>query len=163
MQKVQPISVVIAGDSYVLGRDRLERAAQGLLPEPLRDHYAVVGGVRFPPKQLIAEVTGVDRADFTTNQARAILRRLGFATARVSDTRKPARRTAEATVPYRSGEADRLRPHLGQWVAVKGGDVLVAAETPDRVLAWLRTHGKRADSMFRVPIDPSVDLGGFPG
>lgn len=163
MKTVEPISVVIAGRSFPLQRSDFERVARSSLAEPPRDHYAVVAGVRFPPKQLIEAVTGLDRADFTTNQARAILRRLGFATGRVSEAGKGARRTAEAAAPYRSSGADALRPHRGKWVALKDGAVLVAADAPADVLAWLRKNKLRGDAMFRVPADPSVDLGGFPG
>jgi hypothetical protein len=46
---------------------------------------------------------------------------------------------------------ERLRPHIGQWVAVKDDDVLVAADAPATVFAWLSQHGQHADSMFRVP------------
>jgi hypothetical protein len=34
------------------------------------DHFAVVNGRRFPPKQVISLVTGLDRADFNMHQAR---------------------------------------------------------------------------------------------
>lgn len=47
-------------------------------PEPVKEHYVVVSGRRFPPKQVLGVVTGLDRADFTTHQARAVLRRIGF-------------------------------------------------------------------------------------
>ena len=54
---------------------------------------------------------------------------------------------------------DRLRSHIGRWVAVKDDDVLVAADNPATVLAWLSHHGQRADSMFRVP-ESDADAGG---
>ena len=38
-----------------------------MLPDPVREHYAVVHGRRYPPKQVLACVTGLDRADFTTH------------------------------------------------------------------------------------------------
>lgn len=119
------------------------------LPEPLNQHYVVIGGRRYPPKQVIAAVTGLDRADFTTHQARRILLRLGFPAAR--SARKPrsnARRRRGREVPSR---ADALRPYIGQWVATAGDDVLVAAETPAEVVGWLAEHGQTAESMFRVP------------
>jgi hypothetical protein len=40
--------------------------------------FVVIDGRRWPPKQVLALVTGLDRADFTTHQARGILTRLGF-------------------------------------------------------------------------------------
>ncbi len=55
---------------------------RGVLPEPISIHYAVIGARRYPPKQVIGLVTGIDRADFTTHQARRVLMGLGFAAGR---------------------------------------------------------------------------------
>lgn len=158
MKKV--LHVVIAGRPADLAADDVARAMRDEIPEPVRAHYAVVEGRRFPPKQVIARVTGIDRADFTTNQARALLRRLGFATGRGSET-TPAGRAREAAAPYRSQEADVLRPHIGKWVALAEGEVVVSADTAEEVLSWLRAHERKGDAMFRVPLDPAVDMGGF--
>jgi hypothetical protein len=161
MQKVLTTSATIAGRRFTFARPEVERIARDLDPEPLRDHFVVIDGRRFPPKQIIQALTRLDRADFTTNQARAVLRRIGLATGRVGEQMR-ARTTAEATVPYRSSEADALRSHRGRWVAVKDGDVVVACDRPEDVFSWLRMANMRADSMFRVPLDPSADMGGFP-
>lgn len=153
-------SAVIAGASFELDRAELERRAARLQPEPLRSHFVVIGGTRFPPKQIIAEATGVDRNDFTTNHARAVLRRLGFTLGRAGGSATDS--AGEATVPYRTGEADALRPHRGRWVAVAGDEVLVADDSPDDVLAWL-VRNERRGAIFRVPLDPEADIGGFAG
>jgi hypothetical protein len=59
-------------------------------------------------------------------------------------------------------EAAPLKPFRGRWVAIRGvNEVLFDAERPEDVLAWLRTHGVRVDHFFRVPMDPTVDIGGF--
>ena len=109
----------------------------------------MVAGRRFPPKQVLAAVTGLDRADFTTHQARRILKRLGFTAARAG-TSDPADDGAPGEV---SEQAEALRPFIGQWVALSSpSEVLVAAETPQEVLAWLARHEQRAPyGMFRVP------------
>lgn len=49
--------------------------------------------------------------------------------------------------------AEMLEPFIGQWVATKGPDVLVAAGDPRTVVDWLVEHRTRADSMFRVAAD----------
>lgn len=120
------------------------------LPEPLNQHYVVVGGRRYPPKQVIATITGLDRADFTTHQARRILMRLGFPAARSTKSRQrnePRRRRGRGP----ESPADALRPYMGQWVATSGDDVLVGADTAAEVVGWLAEHGRTAESMFRVP------------
>jgi hypothetical protein len=141
---------VIAGNRFELQRSAIRHAMRKVLPEPLNEHYVVIGGRRYPPKQVIATVTGLDRADFTTHQARRILLRLGFPAAR--RTRKPGanaqRRSQGRDTPSR---ADALRPYIGQWVATDGDEVLVAAENPAQVVGWLAEHGQTAESMFRVP------------
>jgi hypothetical protein len=129
------------------------RAVADQQPEPLHAHYVVIGGKRFPPKQVISAVTGLDRADFTTHQARRILRRLGFAVGRRGDS--PPRQTDDARRdwPHGGREADLLRPYMGRWVAQRGLEVVVAADTPEEVASWLVAHDVKADSMFRVPVD----------
>ena len=144
-------SFVISARRFDLDREAVERAVDGVLPEPLREHYVVVAGRRYPPKQVIVEATGVDRSDFTTHQARRILKRLGFSTGRTSgETQGPA---PTPGLPHGGRMAAALEPHIGKWVALASPtEVLVAADTPQEVLAWLAKHGRRASyGMFRVP------------
>ncbi|HEX8083190.1 MAG TPA: hypothetical protein VF529_02805 [Solirubrobacteraceae bacterium] len=131
--------------------------ARRLDPEPIARHYVVVGSRRYPPKQVISAVTGLDRADFTTHHARRTLMRLGFPVGRrespgPADVRAAGAAGASGTDgPERL--ADRLRPLAGQWVAVKDDDVLHAADSPKALVGWLGRHGQVADSVFRVPED----------
>jgi hypothetical protein len=60
-----------------------------------------------------------------------------------------------------AANADALRPHRGRYVGRLGGRVLVAADSPDEVVDWLRRHGVEGAAVFRVPIDPTVDPGGL--
>jgi hypothetical protein len=164
MQKV-PKPVRIAGSTFELDRAHVEERVAGVLPEPLRDHYVVVQGRRFPPKQVLALATGLDRADFTTHQARGVLRRLGLVTGRLNDSPERAEHLAgdSSWGPDDLRYAEELRPHRGQFVAVDAGRVLVATEDPMELVRWLESHDRSADSVFRVPLDPSTDMGGFPG
>jgi len=153
----------IARTRFELAADGVERIARDLLPDPVRVHYVVVAGRRFPPKQLIAAATGLDRADFTTHQARRILTRLGFSAARWS-TESPDPNGTPTAGPHGGRQAAALAPHAGEWVALSGPtDVLVAADTPQRVLAWLARHDRRATyGMFRVPLSPNEAGGAGP-
>ncbi|HUA41992.1 MAG TPA: hypothetical protein VMA32_10520 [Streptosporangiaceae bacterium] len=92
--------MTVSGRTYDLDSRRVEAALQGALPEPIRVHFVVINGRRWPPKQVLAQVTGLDRADFTTHQARRALARLGF----------PAGRA-------KSRPASGCRPDLPPWRA----------------------------------------------
>jgi len=155
----------VAGQTIELEREAVEHALERVLPEPLREHYVVVCSRRYPPKQVLSEVTGLDRADFTTHQARRILKRLGFTAARATPG-SAARETVGATAvgPFGGRQAEALADHAGQWVALAGPtEVLIAADTPQDVLRWLARHERKATGgMFRVPTDPSEAEGVAP-
>jgi len=82
--------------------------------------------------------------------------RSGTGATRPSDTAGTARSASSGEPPTL---ADALRPFVGQWVAVRGDEVLVAAPAPRQVVAWLSEHGQQAQSVFRVP-DSEQAVGG---
>lgn len=164
-------TMTVSGHRYEFDRRAVEAALEGVLPEPIHEHFVVISGRRWPPKQVLALVTGLDRADFTTHQARSVLTRLGFPAARAA--RRPERRAelahgitppaaASETSPGNPGLAEALRPFIGLWVAIRGNEVLVAAPSPKDVVAWLTQHGQRAQSMFRVPGSEQAVTGAAP-
>jgi hypothetical protein len=147
--------VKIAGQPFVIRNGDVLRAVRTLEPEPITAHFVVIGARRFPPKQVLSEVTGLDRADFTTHQARRTLIRLGFVAGR-----RPSKSVSSRLVGSRvhsSADSDqlgeRLRSFSGEWVAIKDDDIIHAARTPRELVDWLSHHGQKADSMFRVPED----------
>ena len=163
--------MTVSGHRYELDRHGVQAALEGVLPEPIHEHFVVVNGRRWPPKQVLALVTGLDRADFTTHQARRALTRLGFPAARAAGSRGHHMRAAQAAGPPAPAVSDSgkpptlveaLRPFIGLWVAVRGDDVLVAAPSPGEVVAWLARHGQRAQSMFRVPDSDQAIAGAAP-
>lgn len=165
-------AMTVSGHRYELDRHGVQAALEGVLPEPIHEHFVVINGRRWPPKQVLALVTGLDRADFTTHQARRALTRLGFPAARAASSREHHVRSAQAAgqsgpaVGEPSGKpralVEALRPFIGLWVAVRGDDVLVAASSPKEVVAWLAQHGQRAQSMFRVPDSDQAITGAAP-
>jgi len=143
----------ISGREFNLDSATVEDYMGEVLPDPLREHYVVVGGLRYPPKQVIACATGLDRADFTTHQARRVLKRLGFVAARLSKDGHSEGSTSVEGLPHDGRQAAALEPFIGKWVALASPtEILVAADTPQDVLAWLARHERRAPlGMFRVP------------
>jgi hypothetical protein len=149
--------ITIAGRVFELRARDVRRAVRRMAPEPIASHFVVIDRRRFPPKQVICAVTGLDRADFTTHQARRILMRLGFAAGR-----RPTGSTGGKSQEARdrpSNLAERLRPFSGRWVAIKDDDVLYDADTPQQLVAWLSEHGQKAESVFRVPEDELAATG----
>lgn len=142
----------VAGHDFELTPAVVEQAAARVEPEPIKEHYVVVAGRRYPPKQVLAAATGLDRADFTTHQARAILRRLGFGAYRRGAAGHHGDAPAVAR-PSRSAEAAALEPYKGRWVAQEGLEVLFDADSPEAVVRWLRRHG-RAARVWRIPRSP---------
>jgi hypothetical protein len=128
-----------------LDKESVEAAVDGLEPEPIRTHHVDVDGRRYPPEQVLAQVTGIDRSEIDPYHAEWVMFQLGF----IGDATREAMRLG----PYNGRQAAMLAPHRGQWVALAGPlDLLVAADTPHEVFAWLRAHERRADyGIFRVP------------
>lgn len=178
MSAASPKIVTVAKQRFELHRDQVERTMQYVLPEPITSHFVVIDQRRYPPKQVVGVLTGIDRADFTSHQARRILMGLGFAAGRrpaedlfdrragyearpgnasggasgerARDERAGAH-SAQASNSAPRPRAETLAPFVGQWVATRGADVLVAAAEPRTVVSWLAEHRQQADSMFRVP------------
>lgn len=69
-----------------LARDEVTRKLRQISPGRVREHVVEVEGVEHPVKEAFAAVTGLDIADFNTNQARAAFKRLGFPVTRRSSS-----------------------------------------------------------------------------
>src|ERR1700723_3059202 len=99
-------TMTVSGHRDDLDRRNVEAALKGALPEPIQEHFVVINGRRWPPKQVLALVTGLDRADFTTHQARRALTRLGFSAARAASSREHHARAAQAAGPSEPGAVE---------------------------------------------------------
>lgn len=74
----------IRGKVYEVSYDDIIKVAEKLEPEAIRHWYVKIGDKLFPPKQIIAEVLGLERLDFTTADAKDILEKLGFEVGRIA-------------------------------------------------------------------------------
>jgi hypothetical protein len=75
--------MVVGGRELDLTMNDVLDKMRGVHPEPIRDHLVEIGNAEFPPKQVLATVTGWDRQSFTTMEANRVLTRLGFNCCRV--------------------------------------------------------------------------------
>lgn len=144
------VTRIVAGRPVEVDLERIRDAVAGVLPEPLSVHYVVIDGTRYPPKQVLELVTGIDRADFTTHQARRVLQRAGLSCGRID--RGASRTQPGPSEPGPAAEAAALQPFAGRWVAQRDAEVLVAADNPTDVVRWLNIHGQRGAAVFRVPL-----------
>lgn len=145
------MATVIAGQPITVTRDDVERVAARVEPEPLDVWYVVVGGRRYPPKQVVEAATGLDRADFNSHQARSVLTKLGFTVAR----RALAPRTAAAaSAAHCPTGAEVLEPYVGRWVAQVGDEILYDDDSPHKIVEWLYRHNRKA-VVWKVPSSPA--------
>jgi len=81
------VTGVVGGREFDLTKDEIIRRMRDVQPEPVREHFVVIGEPPFPPKQVLAQVTGWDRQSFTTMEAIRVLTRVGFVCQRRIDGR----------------------------------------------------------------------------
>jgi len=53
-------TMTVSGHTFDLDPKRVEKAVRGELPAPIYEHFVVINGRRWPPKQVLALVTGGD-------------------------------------------------------------------------------------------------------
>ena len=75
----------VGGRPFEFRGDEIIARMRGVQPEEPRTHLVDVAGVFFPPKQVIAILTGWDRTTFTSLEARRVLEQAGLSCHRVDD------------------------------------------------------------------------------
>lgn len=72
------VRAIIGGRPFDFTSEEIERRMKGVRPEPVREHLVEMLNTVYPPKQVLATVTGWDRTTFTTMEAQRVLTRAGF-------------------------------------------------------------------------------------
>ena len=72
------LDCTINGHKFHITRKDVEKAMVGVSPDAMRDHGVKIHDRIYPVKQVVSLVTGLDRLDFQSMQARSVLQRLGF-------------------------------------------------------------------------------------
>ncbi len=75
--------MIVGGRELDLSMDEVLTKMRNVRPEPIREHLVEIADIEFPPKQVLATVTGWDRQSFTTMEANRVLTRLGFKCSRI--------------------------------------------------------------------------------
>jgi hypothetical protein len=72
------INFTVSGNEFSLSAGEVARRLNGLEPEPIRELYVEVSGVKFPIKQAFAVATGMQRGGFTSHDAMRVFRKLSL-------------------------------------------------------------------------------------
>lgn len=70
--------MIVGGREFESDKAGVETRMRGVTPDDIRSYYVWVNGVRYPPKQVLANVTGWPRTSFTTMEAQRVLNKIGF-------------------------------------------------------------------------------------
>src|SRR6476469_2562627 len=68
----------VGGRNFDQTKQGVEEAMRSEEPEQIRKHLVEMNGTVYPPKQVLAHVTGWGRQSFTTMEAQRVLTKLGF-------------------------------------------------------------------------------------
>lgn len=68
----------VGGRDFDASREDVERAMRGVPSDTIQKYVVEVNGTVYPPKQVLAKVTGWERISFTTMEAQRVLAKLGF-------------------------------------------------------------------------------------
>ncbi len=85
----------LSGEEYRLSKTDVEEKLRNVAPRPLGKYRVSIGGIDYPPKQVVAESLDKNLVTFTTMDASRILSSLGFEVLRVGEKRQPQRNESE--------------------------------------------------------------------
>jgi 5-methylcytosine-specific restriction protein B len=74
----QELTFTLYGKQCHLTREQVESSVAGWEPGPIDKYFVKIARRSFPIKQVFALALGIPPAEFTSQQAYGILRRLGF-------------------------------------------------------------------------------------
>jgi hypothetical protein len=86
--------MVVGGRELDLTAMDVVNKMRNVEPEPIREHLVEIVNTEFPPKQVLATVTGWDRQSFTTMEANRVLTGLGFHCCRIGHRLDAGRETS---------------------------------------------------------------------
>lgn len=79
------VAFTVGGRGFSTTHEEVLARMRGLEPEPIREHLVEMLDSVYPPKQVLAVVTGWERQSFTTMEAQRVLTRLGFTCRRAGE------------------------------------------------------------------------------
>ena len=107
----------VAGEVLDLDPASARARLVGHPPEPIQVHWVELDGQRWPPKQALEVISGLQRASYTAHGALSVLRRLDFATSewrgssRATLAARPAPKDLMPAISAKDAAAKRERLH----------------------------------------------------
>ena len=77
-------SFVLNGKRLSFSRSQVIAAVKDQVPRRIDKYKIAIGGVEFPPKQVLELLTGIEPINFTTMDAQRVLKKLGFYSSQAS-------------------------------------------------------------------------------
>jgi hypothetical protein len=75
---MEGVVMKVGGRDFDASKEEVESAMRGETPDLIQKYVVEVNGTVYPPKQVLARVTGWPRQSFTTMEAQRVLTRIGF-------------------------------------------------------------------------------------
>ncbi|MDT0212473.1 hypothetical protein Q9R29_01120 [Rothia sp. ARF10] len=153
---------VVSGHHLEIEPDVARSRLSGHPAEDLHVHWVELEGRRWPPKQALEVISGLQRASYTAHQALSVLRRLGFETSEWRNAPKGAprvgvNRAAEGPETWvESADAANLRERLH--AAVEGlADFMDGKPLTSRIAALeADLVSKNVDEVTQIADDADV-------
>lgn len=93
------VSFQLAGRRYELAASQIHDVLSLHHPEPPTQYWVEIDGARWPVKQVLALVTGLDRSEFQSQSSRRVLHKLGFEIGKDDDPLRALARPRRAARP----------------------------------------------------------------
>ena len=122
------MKVTINGSVFDITPEDVEMAVAGRPPDTISTYWTVIGGRRFPVKQVLSLVTGLTHARFDSGRAQQVLRRLGFDVLSEGST--------DGAAPAKTGRAERSAISLAARVLLDPGLRGQASPLDGKTVTW---------------------------
>jgi hypothetical protein len=135
------VRMIVGGRELDLTGEEVVRNMFSVQPEPIREHLVEIDNAVFPPKQVLAQVTGWDRQSFTTMEANRVFRRLGFV----------CRRAEHRSDGRQVGMPETLEPQNRSSIDRRLSAVESALAVAQEAIAGLRDRVAKLEARRREP------------
>lgn len=118
------ITFTVAGNDFSLSPADVVARMRDLEPEPVRELFVEVAGTAYPIKQAFAQVTGMQRGQFTSHDAMRVFRKLQLKIG--PDVKTAPERYYTSVMRLNAFDKERVGPLVATFVSKSNRDVLIS-------------------------------------